>query len=252
MMQRVVDSAIYRGTRAVAATRVGARYVAVPPEAAFVSFTFDDFPRSARTRGARVLADYGARGTFYAAMSKLTASPAEGEGFSADDLVALAREAQELGCHTHAHLDCFLASDRQIVDDVNRNADAVARVLPDVPLRQFAFPYGRLRPAHKALLGARFQSLRSIFPGVHRGRADLHLLRANKIFSSGGFVDRAVELVDDVAARGGWVVFFTHDVSDRPSPYGVTPSDLARVVSRARHHTLRMLPVGEVIARLGG
>ncbi len=46
-------------------TAFSARTVAMRNRRAIVSFTFDDFPRSAVSNGARLLDDYGVRGTFY-------------------------------------------------------------------------------------------------------------------------------------------------------------------------------------------
>jgi peptidoglycan/xylan/chitin deacetylase (PgdA/CDA1 family) len=248
MIRRLVDSAIFHGTRVVAPLLFTGPRASV--RGAYASFTFDDFPRSARTCGARLLEERGVLGTFYVAMALVTDTPTDHEGFSADDLRELARRGHEIGCHTHTHLDCFPARDGRILRDVASNAEAVARLLPGTSLRHFAFPYGRLRPSHKRLLGTRFATLRTIFPGVHRGEADLRLLRANKLFSTGSLLRRARELIDDVAAHGGWVIFFTHDVSSTPSAYGVRPRDLDDVVAHAQRRGIEILPVGHVVSRL--
>lgn len=245
MLSRFLDSAVYHGTRIVA-PRLATRPAALPSGSAIVSFSFDDFPASAATRGAPILEDLGVRATFYVAM-RLSGA---GEGFHVAHLERLASAGHEIGCHTHQHLDCFKADDASVLEDVVQNAEELRRVLPGVELRQFAFPYGRFRPSHKALLGRRFESLRSIFPGIHRGALDLHMLRANKLFSSDGSLDRAISLIHDVADQGGWVVFFTHDVSDAPTPFGTRPADLARAVARAVDLGLEVLPVGEVVRRM--
>ena len=43
--------------------------------------------------------------------------------------------------------------------------------------------------------------------------------------------------------HNGWVIFFTHDVSDDPSPYGTTPSELAMLVDEALANQIEVLPV---------
>ncbi len=245
MLSRFLDSAVYHGTRIVA-PRLAARPAVLPDGAAIVSFSFDDFPDSAATRGAPILEDLGVRATFYVAMRLSGVA----DGFAPAHLERLVSAGHEIGCHTHQHLDCFKADDASVLEDVVRNSEEMRNVLPGVELRQFAFPYGRFRPSHKALLGRRFDSLRSIFPGVHRSTVDLHMLRANKLLSEGGFADQALSLIHEVADRGGWVVFFTHDVSDTPTPFGTRPVDLARAVTRALDLGLEVLPVGEVVRRM--
>lgn len=249
LARRVVDSAVYHATRIVA-PRVRPHTVPLLPDERYVSFSFDDMPRSATTLGARVLEDHDARGTYYAAMSFLRDTTTAEDGFTREDLQRVARGGHEVGCHSYSHLDCLPARAPHILADIQRNADAVRAVAPEVTLTSFAFPFGRLRPFHKDLLGPRFSSLRSIFPGVHQRTVDLRLLHGNKLYSSGGFVEAALALVDRVDREGGWAVFFTHDVGDFPSPFGTTPHDLERVVRHAQRRSMTILPVGSIVAQL--
>lgn len=249
LARRVVDSAIYHATRLVA-PRVRPHLAPLLADERYVSFSFDDMPRSATTAGARILEDHGVRGTYYAAMSFLRESPGADEGFSREDLLRITAAGHELGCHTYSHLDCLPARAPHILADVARNAAAVRAAVPGVELTSFAFPFGRLMPFHKDLLGARFSSLRSIFPGIHQQSVDLRLLYGNKLYSGGAFVDVALSLIDRVGREGGWAVFFTHDVSDFPTPFGTTPHDLERVVRHALQRDTKVLPVGEIVAQM--
>ena len=61
---------------------------------------------------------------------------------------------------------------------------------------------------------------------------------------------RTFERDDATASEGGWLVFYTHDLSMRPSPFGCTPADLETLASRAVAAGVELLPVGEVVARL--
>jgi hypothetical protein len=63
---------------------------------------------------------------------------------------------------------------------------------------------------------------------------------------SAAAVERHVEAA---RATNGWIVFFSHDVSDAPSPYGATPEMLEHAVSRAHAAGMEMLPVREALAR---
>src|SRR5579863_2515511 len=73
---------------------------------AIVSFTFDDFPRSAWTAGGRILGEYGASGTYYASLGLMGKTTLVGEMFDRRDLEAAAEAGHELACHTYDHVLC--------------------------------------------------------------------------------------------------------------------------------------------------
>src|SRR5215831_4131083 len=63
-----------------------------------VSFTFDDFPRSALLRAAPILKRYGVRGTYYASLGLMGTQGPPGAMFQAEDLGELVQQGHELGC----------------------------------------------------------------------------------------------------------------------------------------------------------
>ena len=246
MLRRLIDSALFHGSRWVA-PRVSPRLARLAPGRRWVSICFDDFPRSAARLGAEVVEAQGARATYYVAMGLIGGE----DSFTRDDLLRLSARGHEVGCHSYSHLDLLTARTRTIETDLALNAAAWASLAPGKPLRHFAYPYGRLRPSQKARLGQRFLSMRSIFPGLHRDRVDLNLLHGNKLYSEGGHVDRALRLIDQLAGGGGWLILFTHDVSDHPTRFGVTPRDLERVLRASASAGAELLPVGAAVASLG-
>jgi len=46
---------------------------------------------------------------------------------------------------------------------------------------------------------------------------------------------RISRMLDKAEASNGWTIFFTHDVSETPSRYGCTPSQLAYVIEDVVH-----------------
>ena len=94
------------GSRALTALRhsvrtaLFSRTIAMPNRRAIVSFTFDDFPQSAVSNGARLLEEHGARGTFYLTGSHCGRVLDEAPQYGAKDLAALVQAGHEIGCHT--------------------------------------------------------------------------------------------------------------------------------------------------------
>jgi peptidoglycan/xylan/chitin deacetylase (PgdA/CDA1 family) len=85
-----------------------------------VSFTFDDFPRSALHVGGAILKSYGACGTYYAAMGLMDKVNRLGEHFSAGDLKQLLVDGHELGSHTFSHLSARAADVPDFDADVRK------------------------------------------------------------------------------------------------------------------------------------
>src|SRR5690348_5712124 len=68
-----------------------------------VSFTFDDFPRTALTVGGSILERFGTRATFYVCMGLLGHTNDLGEHFGVADLKDLLRRGHEIGGHGVRH-----------------------------------------------------------------------------------------------------------------------------------------------------
>src|ERR1700724_103861 len=94
-----------------------------------------------------------------------------------------------------------------------------------------------------------YASARTITWGVNRCNVDLALLKSVPIYSRGG-APRLALYLDELQSCSGWLIFYTHDVSERPSPYGCTPSKLKSVIRRAREMGASVLPVGAVVDKL--
>jgi peptidoglycan/xylan/chitin deacetylase (PgdA/CDA1 family) len=214
-----------------------------------VSFSFDDFPRSAWTNGGRILENRGCRGTYYAAMGMAGTANHLGPMFEPGDLPAAHARGHEIACHTFNHRDCNKASPAEIADEVDANAAALSRVLGGAPVENFAYPFGGVSLTAKSLLGGRFASCRGTGRGLNQGSVDLADLFAISIYSHTFDRARLCQLIDDAQAAGGWLIFYTHDVAEEPSPFGCTPAQLDTIVAYAVEKA-SVLPVRDVLTGL--
>jgi peptidoglycan/xylan/chitin deacetylase (PgdA/CDA1 family) len=212
-----------------------------------VSFTFDDFPRSALHEGGRVLRERGWTGTYFAAGSFCGRRVDGLDYFDRDDLVQAAEQGHEIGCHTFGHLRLPEARSDEIEADLQRNADFVAEALPGYRLSSFAYPFGDLRLGQKAQIARRFPICRGIWPGLNRGRMDFAQLKAVSLESRMGEEVDVGAWLDRAQAERGWLIFFTHDVSDNPSPYGSSRRTFETVADAVAHRGIRVLPVKNAV-----
>ncbi|MDP3492027.1 MAG: polysaccharide deacetylase family protein [Hyphomonadaceae bacterium] len=213
----------------------------VAPDRPVVTFTFDDFPKSA-LNGADIVERYGGRAGFYACTSFVgQRSPVMGEMFDGATLAELRARGHEIGAHTHSHLDCARAGLAKVERDIGENLVALSEIGHHETVSSFAFPYGETSYSAKRWVGDVFATGRGILPGVNVGDCDRSQLRAVELGASAMHRRRALAALKTAIDAKGWLFFFTHDVSRTPTDYGV-PADLLEELA------LRAVEAGAVLA----
>jgi len=216
-----------------------------------VSFTFDDIPVSAATVGAPMLEGYGGRGTFYVAGGLVNQWSGHWDGIDADGIVNLRRSGHEIACHTFSHQRAIDLDTAAMAAEIERNRRYLEGLDASIRLENFAYPYGLATVARKLQLTNSFRSARGILPGVNSGTIDLQFLRSTPLIDKDidrAGVDRAF---DETVATSGWLIFYTHDVADTPSPWGCTPGLLRHALEAAKRRNMPMVSVAEALRRAG-
>lgn len=213
-----------------------------------VSFTFDDAPASAATLGAALLEEAGARGVYYISAALAGQDSPMGRIAGAQDVRRLAAAGHEIACHTFTHLDCGQADAEATRADVDENARTLAAWGAPPPVN-FAYPYGDVSPAAKSALSGRFQTLRALHHGLIERGSDLNQAPGVGIEGPDGEAV-AMRWLEAAAQRRAWVILYTHDVSETPSPWGCTPAALARLIDRAVTGGFDIVTVAEGARRI--
>jgi peptidoglycan/xylan/chitin deacetylase (PgdA/CDA1 family) len=212
-----------------------------------LSFTFDDFPASAAIHGAPVLESFGYRGTFYTCLAQLGAPSVSGDLAVLETILSLQRKGHEIGCHTATHRDCHATSWSVFEASIAENA-VLARGAELPTFRSFAYPYGHARLSRRRAVSELFETVRSIRPGINRGRFDAAFLLGSPLMLRNG-IEGVFDQLDALTRSDGWLILFSHDVGPSPSKWGVRPDELASVCRAAAAAGLEVLPVGEVLRR---
>ncbi len=219
--------------------------------APMVSFTFDDAPDSAASRGAPLLEDHGGRGTFYLAGSQVSQPSDHWLGLSEDAILALHHGGHEIACHTFSHRRAVDLDQAAMAKEIEQNRNYFLALDPSIRLENFAYPYGLASIRHKAQLAETFRSARGILPGVNRDVIDLQFLRAVPLIEHDTTIDDVDRAFDEAVASGGWLIFDGHAVADRPSPYGCSPALLRHALKAAQMRNMPILTVAEALHRIG-
>ncbi len=214
------------------------------------SFTFDDCPHSAATVGAGILEAHGARGTFYICGDLVDGHWEAVPQLSRRDLTNLVERGHEIGCHTYSHCRVTDLSRSAFEREITENHAFVAKAARGYEMTTFAYPFGSVGLVSKRTCDIKFAASRSIEPGVDAGSVDLSHVKSNLIPADRPGIGWLKPLIDEAVARNGWLTFFTHDVSDRPSHYGCHPETLEAAVAALKAAGIAILPVREAAAHV--
>jgi peptidoglycan/xylan/chitin deacetylase (PgdA/CDA1 family) len=241
---KALKSRIWNKWRRLTTDRYGRRDFTVSAEVPYVSFTFDDFPRSAFLEGGRILAERGLRGTYFISMKRLGSDSVSGPIASREDLRRLLDNGHELGCHTFEHLDGCDSTVDAFERSIAANRSALSEIVPGESFTVFAYPLDGPVLSIKRAVGKHFVGCRGGGQSFNAGVIDLNLLRAY-------FIDRrnrenldlVQRVIDENASRRGWLIFATHDVAESPSEYGCDPRFFEQVVQLSLQSGARVLPM---------
>jgi peptidoglycan/xylan/chitin deacetylase (PgdA/CDA1 family) len=216
-----------------------------------VSFTFDDFPRTAYLTAGHILESSGARGTYYVAPILMGSDTGLGEICNAGDLRSLLEKGHELGTQTCHHVSSRKLSPQAFRLDVEQGI-VEAEKIAGRPARNFSYPYGHATLGSKKGLESVVSSARSVFPGINGPEIDLNLLRANRLYGDMSGAPQVQQLIRQNVAQKGWLIFYTHDVRPNPSEYGCTPEFFEFAVSTAAQSGSRILTVERLLSEVSG
>jgi peptidoglycan/xylan/chitin deacetylase (PgdA/CDA1 family) len=216
-----------------------------------VSFTFDDVPKSAATVGAAILEAHDVLGTFYVIGSQIGTSSPLWDMVDDEDIIALHRHGHEIACHSFSHKRACDLDAKTLNAEIEHNQQHLRSLDPSITIENFAYPFGYGSFVRKRQLKTLFKSCRSIVPGVNSGAIDLQFLRAMPLIDRRIDRDGIERAFDDAQKNNGWLIFYTHDVADEPSPYGCSPGLLRDALEAASRRKIPILNMAEALQCAG-
>jgi peptidoglycan/xylan/chitin deacetylase (PgdA/CDA1 family) len=224
---------------------MGRRQTRIKSTHPVISFTFDDFPRSALYTGGHILREYGAVGTFYSSLGLMNQSGPTGEIFHEADLKALLDEGHELGCHTYHHCHSWTTPSADFERSVQENAKELRRVIPGAAMRTHSYPISCPRPRTKRKLARHFACCRGGGQTFNHDTVDANYLSAFFIEQSASNPGEIMKMIALACKANAWLIFATHDVHTAPTAYGCTPALFKEIVQFSVSSGASILPVGQ-------
>jgi peptidoglycan/xylan/chitin deacetylase (PgdA/CDA1 family) len=234
------------------ARHVATKKLAMRNAKPIISFTFDDVPASACDVGVPIIERYGIRGTFYIAGAGFGRNSPVGMLATPDQLRTIWLRGHEIGCQTHCHSAVSQLSHNKLQLEFTDNQAALKKIHADLPVRNFAYPYGDLSFGARRQLEALFDCCRSVDNGINSGVANLGALKSYPLENASLDRTKIAALIAETVRINGWLIFFSHDVSDRPSRYGVEPGLLEWAVQTAKQSGALVLPIADSLKYAAG
>ncbi len=177
----------------------------INPGTPIISFTFDDFPRSALLIGGALLESFGLAGTYYTSLGLIGAETPTGTMFVEEDLKAVVEGGHELGCHTFGHCHSWDTSPRAFEDAVIENRQALQKLIPGASFETLSYPISVPRAQTKRRVSKYFACCRCGGQTFNIGKVDLNYLSAYFLEQSRDNPDGVRHMIDQNRQAGGWL-----------------------------------------------
>lgn len=235
----------------MAAKFLGRRPFQMKNERPLISFTFDDFPRSALHTAGAMLEQQGARGTYYTSLGLMGQTAPTGEMFRREDLSDALARGHELGCHTYAHCHSYTTPSAEFERSCVENREAMHQLEPGVKFQSLSYPISWPRVDTKRRCGRYFLGCRAGGQTFNSGTVDLNYLNAFFIEQSRDNADAIKRIIDENQRAGGWLIFATHDVCANPTRFGCEPGMFEDILRHSVTSGASLLPVSAALAAIG-
>jgi peptidoglycan/xylan/chitin deacetylase (PgdA/CDA1 family) len=219
-------------------------------ETPLISFTFDDFPRSALLTGGSILKSFGVAGTYYASFGLMGGQAPTGAIFLPEDLKLLFEQGHELGCHTFGHCHAWDTPPDVFEESVIENQRALSALVPGASFKTHSYPISVPRAGTKRRIEKYFACCRCGMQTFNTGMVDLSYLSAFFLEKSRNDPEAVKNMIDQNGLARGWLIFATHDISESPTPYGCTPQFFEEIVRYSVNSGARILPVAQAYETL--
>jgi len=217
-----------------------------------ISFTFDDFPRSALLTGGAILRSCGISGTYYVSLGLVGKQIETGMMLIMEDLWATVEQGHELGCHTFNHCHAWNTDPRLFESEICENRQALQKIIPGAHFKTLSFPIGTPRMQTKHRASKHFLCCRGGGQTFNVGKTDLNYLSAYFLEQNRDNPNAIKRVIDQNSEAGGWLIFATHDVSENPTRWGCNPDFFEEIVHYSVKSGAKILPVSKGYEALTG
>jgi peptidoglycan/xylan/chitin deacetylase (PgdA/CDA1 family) len=226
------------------------RKVHIHNDSAIFSFTFDDAPMTAWTNGARILEKFNKTATFYIATGMDNNKGDNRKLLNGDDILTAHQKGHDIGCHTYSHIDCRKNAVTKVLSDCRTNTTELEKLTGKSTIEHFAYPFGMVGLRSKKSLRSKYLTLRTTDHGVNHGWTDMTHLRSVSLCSIAFTREKVVAAINDAVKHNAWLIFYSHDIRESPSDWGISIEDFEWVVDQCAQARGEILNVSQAYKKI--
>jgi peptidoglycan/xylan/chitin deacetylase (PgdA/CDA1 family) len=216
-----------------------------------ISFTFDDFPRSALHVAGASLERHALAGTYYTSLGLMGQLAPTGEMFLQEDLSAVLARGHELACHTYDHCHSYDTTPDDFERSILTNQQVLGSLNPTVTFKSLSYPISWPRVETKRRCARYFLGCRAGGQTHNEGTIDLNYLSSFFLEQSRDDLPSIRRVIEANRQAGGWLIFATHDVCANPTRYGCTPELFDSVLHYSIESGAKILSVSSALKEIG-
>ena len=219
-------------------------------ERRIVSFTFDDVPKSTFENAVPILNKYKLSGTFYIALS-LMEGISDKKLYTKENLQKCVDSGHELACHSFNHIHFFETTNTDFIKaDLKKNENTLETLGLNASFENFSYPYGEQTIISKRVVSRIYKSCRGTDNGINSGRVDLNSLKGIKLYENKNSKEKIDLILEKFNPKGGWLVFYTHDVQENYTSGGCSPEYFEYVIKKCLEAGFEIKSIKQGIASL--
>lgn len=222
----------------------------LPEKKGYVSFCFDDVHSTAFELGQAILDKHQIKATYYLSLLFLSSFIKSGDepSFTIEQLRHALLNGHELACHTFSHLDIHKIENLDsLTENIIKNKENIEKLSLGInTFKNFAYPKGHGNLGYKKYLSTQFSTCRGTSFGINTNPIDADNLKAIPLYENSISLNKIEDLLKGTE-KGGWLVFYTHDVRSNFSTYGCSPSFLQKVIELSLQYSVEISSVKEIV-----
>jgi len=173
-----------------------------------ITVTFDDGFYSSYDKGLPILKKHNTKATFYIISNRVGSK----DYMSADQILELQSESQEIGAHTRSHLHLSTLSEKEQFDEIVGSAIDLKH-LGIMEVISFAYPFGDYSPYTEGVVKKYFKNARTTKEGFESMNLNMYTLKS-KVVTYDTTFSQIEKLVNDSISQKYWLILTFHRLDE--------------------------------------